>query len=95
MSGPGRTGLPGVRGEQGGLRCLMLPAGCDKGCRVPRFSGRGGMACVCRSVDSGRISLLVTDFSPEKHPVVAALRRRGVRVLVVPAADGDACDSGR
>ena len=58
-------------------------------------SSKLGCQAMCRSVDSGRISLLVTDFSPEKHPVVAALRRRGVRVLVVPAADGDACDSGR
>ena len=62
---------------------------------VMEDSSKLGCQAMCRSVDSSRISLLVTDFSPEKHPVVAALRRSGVRVLVVPAADGDACDSGR
>ncbi len=52
-------------------------------------SSKLGCRAMCRSVESGRISLLVTDFAPEKHPVVAELRRRGVRVLVAPALETD------
>ena len=46
-------------------------------------SAKLGGKALCRSVDAGRISLLITDFEPRKHPVVAALRKRGVRVLVL------------
>lgn len=47
-------------------------------------SSKLGSRAMCRSVDSGRISLLVTNFDPEKHALIAELRRRGVSVLVIP-----------
>ena len=46
-------------------------------------SGKLGGKALCRSLEADRISLLITDFDPEKHPVVAVLRKRGVRVLVL------------
>ena len=43
-------------------------------------SSKFGRKAMCKSLTTSRISLLITDRSPEKYPIVEKLRQRGVRV---------------
>ena len=46
-------------------------------------SSKLGKTAMCRSERTEKISLVVTDFTPETHETVAELRRRGVKVIAV------------
>ena len=46
-------------------------------------SSKLGRTAMCRSERVEKISLVVTDFTPETHDTVAELRRRGVKVIAV------------
>lgn len=46
-------------------------------------SSKLGKSAMCRSERTEKISLVVTDFTPETHDTVAELRRRGVKVIAV------------
>ena len=46
-------------------------------------SSKLGKTAMCRSEHVEKISLVVTDFTPETHDTVAELRRRGVKVTAV------------
>lgn len=46
-------------------------------------SSKLGRTAMCRSEHAEKISVLITDFSPDAHETVAELKKRGVRVIVV------------
>ncbi len=54
-------------------------------------SSKLGEQEMCRSVDASRISLLITNFDPDKHAVIVALRARGIQVAVIPD-EGDSIE---
>ena len=46
-------------------------------------SSKIGTKAFCKSFPVEKISVLITDFSEEKHPVIADLKRKKIRVVII------------